>query len=87
VVGDIPQQTVTQDEPDIYSVAYNNMNIDSNNHRFTKLRTIGVGNETWGATRQPGPHFTSDNWKLATSRNGWTGPPSIRRVPRLTRRA
>lgn len=65
VIGEIAQQTITQDEPDIYAVAYNNMNIDSNNHRFTKLRVMGVGNETWGATRLTGAHFTSDNWKLA----------------------
>ena len=63
-IGDIPQEMITQDEPDIYSVGYNNMNVDSDNHRFTQLRLMGVGNETWGATRNPGPHFTSDNWKL-----------------------
>ena len=63
VVGSIAQQVVTQDT-DIYSVAYANFTGDTANRRFLKLGLIGVGNETWGATRQPGPQFRSDNWTL-----------------------
>ena len=64
VVGAIAQETVTQDTPDVYSVAYANMTADTANRRFLMLSTMGVGNETWGVTRNAGAQFTSDNWRL-----------------------
>ena len=63
LVGSIAQQVITSDT-DVYSVAYINNTTDTNNRRFLKLSLMGVGNETWGSTRQPGPQFASDNWLL-----------------------
>jgi hypothetical protein len=64
VIGSIAQEVVTQDTPDIYSAAYINFTGDVVNRQFLKLSTMGVGNETIAATRNPGPQFTSDNWLL-----------------------
>jgi hypothetical protein len=63
LIGSIAQATITSDT-DVYSVAYINNTTDTANRRFVKLSEMGVGNETWAATRQPGPQFTSDNWLL-----------------------
>ncbi len=45
-------------------VAVIDFNADIANRRFTKLGVMGTGNETWGASRNNGPTFTSDNWLL-----------------------
>jgi len=73
VVGQIAEENVTGGGPNDYDVAW--VNMGNNNFKFTKTSTMGVGNETWGNTREAGPEYTTDNWYLDFGYVSWDEVP------------
>ncbi len=59
----LPKEVISGGPHDVAWVDYT---ADTPNRTFTQLSTMGVGNETWGAVRNDGPTFTSDNWYLTS---------------------